>query len=145
MKRVLGLAHDQRVATPLAFVVGKSDTWEKLLSSPLEPVVRTGALDLAAVRRNSDRVRAVLLQLCPGLVASAESLAEQICFFAATSFGHTPVMIGAGSKTFGQVLFDLDRGTVSLGAFQASIRLEIDGRSIPVRQQVTTRLVKFEG
>ena len=96
MKRVLGLAHDQRIATPLAFVVGKSDTWEKLLSSPLEPVVKAGALDLAAVRRNSDRVRAVLLQLCPGLVASAESLAEQICFFAATSFGHTPVMIGAG-------------------------------------------------
>ena len=96
MKRVLGLAHDQRIATPLAFVVGKSDTWEKLLSSPLEPVVKAGAIDLAAVRRNSDRVRAVLLQLCPGLVASAESLAEQICFFAATSFGHTPVMIGAG-------------------------------------------------
>jgi hypothetical protein len=96
MKRVLGLAHDQRIATPLAFVVGKSDTWEKLLSSPLEPVVKAGALDLAAVRRNSDRVREVLLHLCPGLVASAESLADQICFFAATSFGHTPVMIGAG-------------------------------------------------
>jgi hypothetical protein len=96
MKRVLGLAQDERIKTPLAFVVGKSDTWEKLLSSPLEPVVKAGALDLAAVRRNSDRVRAVLLQLCPGLVASAESLAEQICFFAATSFGHTPVMIGAG-------------------------------------------------
>lgn len=59
--------------------------------------------------------------------------------------GTRPVMIGAGSKTFGQVLFDPERGTVSLGAFQASIRLEIDGRSIPVRQQVTTRLVKFEG
>ncbi|MGA0869719.1 MAG: hypothetical protein ACO3UM_12390 [Planctomycetota bacterium] len=96
MKRVLGLAHDQRIATPLAFVVGKSDTWEKLLSSPLEPAVKSGALDLAAIRRNSDRVREVLLQLCPGLVASAESLADQICFFAATSFGHTPVMIGAG-------------------------------------------------
>lgn len=96
MKRVLGLAQDERIKTPLAFVVGKSDTWEKLLSSPLEPVVKAGALDVAAVRRNSDRVREVLTLLCPGLVASAESLAEQICYFAATSFGHTPVMIQAG-------------------------------------------------
>jgi hypothetical protein len=96
MKRVLGLAQDERIKTPLAFVVGKSDTWEKLLSSPLEPVVKAGALDLAAVRRNSDRVREVLVALCPGLVASAESLAEQICYFAATSFGHSPVMIQAG-------------------------------------------------
>jgi hypothetical protein len=96
MKRVLGLAQDERIRTPLAFVVGKSDTWEKLLSSPLEPVVRSGALDLAAVRRNSDRVREALAALCPGLVASAESLAEQICYFAATSFGHTPVMIQNG-------------------------------------------------
>ena len=96
MKRVLGLAQDERIKTPLAFVVGKSDTWEKLLSSPLEPVVRAGAIDLAAVARNSARVREVLVVLCPGLVASAESLAEQISYFAATSFGHTPVMIQAG-------------------------------------------------
>ena len=96
MKRVLGLAQDERIKTPLAFVVGKCDTWEKLLSSPLEPVAKAGALDLAAVRRNSDRVREVLVALCPGLVASAESLAEQISYFAATSFGHTPVMITAG-------------------------------------------------
>ena len=96
MKRVLGLAQDERIKTPLAFVVGKCDTWASLLSSPLEPVVKDGALDLAAVRRNSDRVREVLVALCPGLVASAESLAEQICYFAATSFGHTPVMIAAG-------------------------------------------------
>ena len=96
MKRVLGLAQDERIKTPLAFVVGKSDTWEKLLSSPLEPIIKSGALDLAAVGRNSARVREVLVALCPGLVASAESLAEQISYFAATSFGHTPVMIQAG-------------------------------------------------
>ena len=34
--------------------------------------------DLAAIERNSQRVRAVLLELCPGLVATAESLAEEI-------------------------------------------------------------------
>ena len=36
------------------------------------------------------------MSICPGLVASVESLAEQVSYFAATSFGHTPVMIQAG-------------------------------------------------
>ncbi|MEY4402233.1 MAG: hypothetical protein RIR91_268 [Verrucomicrobiota bacterium] len=96
IKRVLGLAPGQRIATPLAFVVGKSDTWQFLLSSPLEPVLHEGQFDLAAVRRNSDRVRAVLASLCPGLVATAESLASEICYFAVTSFGHQPTVIAAG-------------------------------------------------
>jgi hypothetical protein len=96
IKRVMGLAHDQRIATPLAFVVGKCDTWSHLLSSPLEPVTTPTGLDLAAIERNSQKVRAVLLDLCPGLVASAESLAEEIRYFAATSFGHNPVVIQQG-------------------------------------------------
>ena len=96
IKRVLGLAPGQRLTTPLAFVVGKSDTWQFLLSSPLEPILREGKLDLGAIGRNSDRVRTVLASLCPGLVATAESLASEICYFAVTSFGHQPTVIGAG-------------------------------------------------
>lgn len=96
IKRVLGLSHEQKIATPLAFVVGKCDTWAHLLPSPLEPVVRDGGLDLAALDRNSGRVRAVLAELCPGLVASAESLASELRYFAATSFGHCPVTVEAG-------------------------------------------------
>lgn len=96
IKRVLGLAHGERIRTPLAFVVGKSDTWEKLLSSPLEPVMSAGHLDLDAIERNSGRVREVLVVLCPGLVASAESLAHELRYFAASSFGHMPVVIQSG-------------------------------------------------
>ena len=96
IKRALGLAQAERIATPLAFVVGKCDTWESLLPSPLEPVVRDGALDTEAIRRNSDRVRAVLTSVCPGIVAAAESLVAEIRYFAVTSFGHTPVMIQEG-------------------------------------------------
>ena len=96
IKRVLGLSHEQRVATPLAFVVGKCDTWAHLLPSPLEPVVRDGGIDLAALDRNSDRVRTVLAELCPGLVAAAESLASEMRYFAVTSFGHCPVTVEAG-------------------------------------------------
>jgi len=96
IKRVLGLAPGQRIATPLAFVVGKCDTWQFLLSSPLEPVLSAGKLDLEAIRRNSDRVRTVLASLCPGLVATAESLASEISYFAVTSFGHQPTVLSAG-------------------------------------------------
>jgi len=57
--------------------------------------------------------------------------------------GARTVSIGDGSKVFGQVLFDVERGTVSFGAFRADIQLEIDGKKIPVRQQVTTKLVSL--
>ncbi len=56
------------------------------------------------------------------------------------SVGTRTVTLGNGSKTFGQVLFDLERCTVSFGAFRADIKLEIGGKVVPVRQQVTTRL-----
>lgn len=59
------------------------------------------------------------------------------------SVGTRKVTLGAGSKTFGQVLFDLERGTVSFGAFRADIKLEIGGKIVPVRQQVTTRLASL--
>jgi hypothetical protein len=57
--------------------------------------------------------------------------------------GSRKVTIGAGSRVFGQVLFDVERGTISQAAFQADIQLEMEGKKIPVRQQVTTRLTHF--
>lgn len=59
------------------------------------------------------------------------------------SVGTRMVTLGNGSKTFGQVLFDLQRGTVSYGALRANIQLEIGGKVIPVSQQVTTRLASL--
>lgn len=55
-----------------------------------------------------------------------------------------PVSIGKGSKTYGQILFDIERGTVSFGAFRADITLDVQGQKVPVRQQVSTKLVKIE-
>ncbi|MCW0217188.1 MAG: hypothetical protein OJI67_02590 [Prosthecobacter sp.] len=54
------------------------------------------------------------------------------------------VNIAPGSKTFGQILFDLERGTISFGAFRADILLNIQGQQVPIRQQVSTKLVKME-
>jgi len=96
MKRVLGLPAADRIRTPLAFIVGKSDAWAHLLPEPLEGCVTGRGLDLGAIDRNSRRVRALLAETCPGLVACAESLAADIRFFAVTSFGHSPVVIAEG-------------------------------------------------
>lgn len=96
MKRVLGLPAAERIRTPMAFIVGKSDAWSHLLPGPLEECVSGGQLDLGAIDRNSARVRSVLAETCPGLVACAESLAADLRFFAATSFGHSPVVIADG-------------------------------------------------
>jgi hypothetical protein len=55
-----------------------------------------------------------------------------------------PVTIGKGSKTFGQILFDIQRGTVTFSAFRADIVLNVQGKSLPIRQQVSTKLLKME-
>lgn len=54
------------------------------------------------------------------------------------------VKLGKGSKTFGQILFDINRGTVSFGAFRADLKLDIGGQVLPIRQQVATKLVGLE-
>lgn len=57
--------------------------------------------------------------------------------------GSRGVTIGDGSRVFGQVLFNVELGTVSFAAFRADIQLEIQGKKIPVRQQVTTKLASL--
>jgi hypothetical protein len=53
-------------------------------------------LELEAIEHNSRLVRALLLELCPMVVANAEQLSETICYFPVSSFGHPPVKIGQG-------------------------------------------------
>lgn len=54
------------------------------------------------------------------------------------------VKVGAGSKVSGQVFFDLERHTVSLSILLAVVNLDVDGKTLPVRQQVTTRLAAMK-
>ena len=81
----------------MAFIVGKCDVWLHLLNGkPLRDPVREGKLDIAAIEENSNVVRALMYQLCPAVVANAEALSSNVMFFAASSFGHTPIKIGPG-------------------------------------------------
>jgi hypothetical protein len=53
----------------------------------------------ALVEENSGVIRALLYQLCPAVVANAEALSSNVMFFAASSFGHTPIKIKVGQQT----------------------------------------------
>lgn len=56
--------------------------------------------------------------------------------------GERALSLGAGSKVLGQVLFDLRQRQVAFGAFRADLKLDVQGKTVPVRQQVTTRLTR---
>lgn len=55
-----------------------------------------------------------------------------------------PVTLGDNSKVNGHVFFDLDRKTISLAVFSAAIQLKVEGKPMPVNQQVTTKLMSMK-
>ena len=94
---IRNLRPGEPVNTPVAFVVGKCDVWLQLLNGqPLVEPLREGKVDPAAIEANSNAIRTLMHQLCPPVVANAEALSTNVIFFAASSFGHTPLKIGPG-------------------------------------------------
>jgi hypothetical protein len=92
LKSILGIESGQRIGTPFAVIIGKCDTWLRLLGpEPLAEPVHQGSLDIAAIRANSTRVRALLLDLSPEIVANAEAISSDVMFFAASPLGSSPV------------------------------------------------------
>jgi DNA-directed RNA polymerase subunit RPC12/RpoP len=94
---IRNLRPGEPISTPVAFVVGKCDVWLQLLNGkPLLEPLQDGSLDKAAIEENSAVVRELMNRLCPPVVANAEALSTNVTFFAASSFGHTPLKIGPG-------------------------------------------------
>jgi hypothetical protein len=88
-----------RIKTPLAVMVGKFDAWYHLLGD--EPVYecldRHGdGLKLDSIRHNSEITRALMMKICPTIVANAEALSENVCYFPVSAFGHTPLRTTQG-------------------------------------------------
>jgi hypothetical protein len=54
------------------------------------------------------------------------------------------VTLGDNSKVNGHVFFDLERQTISMAVFSAAIQLKVQGKPMPVHQQVTTRLISIK-
>lgn len=93
LRRLTGLGASGKLGTPLAFVVGKYDVWERLLPRHelADPMSGAGGLDLAAVEQNSGAVRRLLGRLMPEIVHYAAAISHHVRFFPMSSFGHSPV------------------------------------------------------
>ena len=97
IQTIRNLRSGETIRTPVAFIVGKCDAWLQLLNGKtLRDPVHGGELDASAIEENSGVIRQLLYQLCPPIVANAEALSANVMFFAASSFGHTPLKIGPG-------------------------------------------------
>jgi len=95
--RLLKMQMSAQVSAPLAMLIGKCDAWIHLLGEAvLKNPVRPNALDLEALRHNSDKVRELVKSLCPAIVANAETISREVLFFPVSSFGHAPVKVGPG-------------------------------------------------
>ena len=46
---------------------------------------------MSNIKSNSDRVRNLLMDVCPAIVANAEAISSNVCYFAASPLGHPPV------------------------------------------------------
>lgn len=88
---ILNLAPGQRINTPLAIIIGKSDLWLDKLDGELSPIMRDGHIDQTAVMRNSMLLRGFLMHLHPSLCTTAESLSAHVRYFAASPLGCSPV------------------------------------------------------
>jgi hypothetical protein len=96
--RLLNLGVGERIDRPLAVLVGKCDAWMHWLGpEPFADPVGDHHLDLAAVERNSNAVRSLLLEIAPTVVGNAETTSSQVTYFPVSSFGHAPRRIGSGS------------------------------------------------
>lgn len=86
-----------RIEQPFALLVGKSDAWLHLLGpEPLADPLANRALDMDAIEKNSERIRTMLLGICPTIVANAETISSNIQYFPVSSFGHPPVRVASG-------------------------------------------------
>jgi hypothetical protein len=92
MKKLLGLTKREKVDTPMAVIVGKCDAWIDQIGVDRfrDPIV-DGTLDLSAIEENSSLVREMMMEICPYIVANAETISSDVVYFAASAFGHTPV------------------------------------------------------
>lgn len=92
LRTALNLPPGQKITTPLAIIIGKSDCWKSLLGpEPLLPCVRNGQLKPENIATNSARLRELLFRVSPNICTNAEAVSDKVCYFAASSLGAPPV------------------------------------------------------
>lgn len=96
IKRIAHVPANRRINTPMAVMIGKCDIWKHLIEwDALQPTLVDGKLDMTAIAQNSKIIRDFMLQIEPSIVANAEALSAKVCYFALSSFGHSPRKLAA--------------------------------------------------
>ena len=91
LRTTLHLPPDEKLDVPLAVIIGKCDTWQKLLGAePLLPSVRNGQFQPKFVDANSKRLRQLLFNISPHICTNAEAISTNVRYFAVSSFGAAP-------------------------------------------------------
>ena len=96
IKRILALEASKKISTPLAVIIGKCDMWMHLLKGKLKNPVADGRLDLSAIDDNSALLREFLLSLDSSIPAAADSISENVRYFALSALGHSPCLLESG-------------------------------------------------
>ncbi len=92
MRTRLNMPPGTKLKTPFALIIGKCDIWQHLLGpEPLLPLVRHGIFHPQHVAANSARLRKFLFDICPYICTNAEAISENVRYFAASSFGNSPI------------------------------------------------------
>ena len=106
IKSELFLDAREKLSSPLAMLVGKCDLWADLLGSPLVDPISAKGLSLEAVARNSDLIRAFLLETSPAIVGNAEAISTEVVYFPVSPIGHSPqpfIVPGGQAERIGPV------------------------------------------
>jgi hypothetical protein len=97
-----GLAPQERIPKPLFVILSKSDIWAPLLrdeeGQPMDistpPYAREraglGKMSIKRVDRVSERIRSLLVEVAPEVVAAAEDAFERVIFVPVSSLGTSP-------------------------------------------------------
>jgi len=96
VKKLRGLENHEKVDTPLAIIIGKFDMWRSLLPESALACPEDCPLSPEETAANSQALRQLLLELAPMVVANAEAISSNTCYFAVSPLGHSPKEIPSG-------------------------------------------------
>lgn len=121
LRTSLNLPPGQKMSTPLAVIIGKSDSWLHLLGpEPLLPVIRNGRVRRDNVAANSARLRELLFHISPQICTNAEAISDTVVYFAASALGKAPIEF-TNEKTGEQLLGPADGNLLPLHITDAFI------------------------
>ena len=118
VKKWLGREIANPLDKPLVVILAKFDAWRHLIKGDLPPFATGSEGDFSTlhgfrvdeVERVSEKMRALLLSLCPSIVATAERFSRNVCYIPTSGTGCSPKIVGEAPD--GKPIFKFRRGSI---------------------------------